>query len=273
MFRQARLDLLALIWLAARLRLTRILLLVLGSSAFATPFLAEDSPVQRELPPEIRRHWQVASRGTVLYRFTTILKMTETKHETIVLVRDEGHGDFVIRDRWSFEDQTVVYRISTLDDRAFLQQSYKMPLSAKGRKRTMDEVRATTILTEGETTAIIRIETNGGQWERSEDELKDDVALRRLRHDLRSTMNFPLLEMLERMRGTFFATEDGQQLYGTVARLVLYDAGSATTAADVQISEAQPTCDFDESFGFPCSETQLSKIEKATKEGKRPVWY
>lgn len=251
----------------------RSILFFLGSLSLAIPLLA-DSPVKRELPPEIRRHWEVAVKsGTVLYRFTTILKLTEAKSERVVLLRDEGHGDFVIMHRWSFEDQTVVYRLSTLDDRAFLQRSYTMPLSAKNRTRTMEEARATTILTQDGVPVILKVETNGGQWEGHEDDLKDKVALRRLRHELRSTMNGSVLETLERMRGTFFAAEPGTLLYDNVGMLVLYDAGAATTAVDVEIEEVQPSCDFDDSFGFPCSDAQTARIAKAAKEGKTPHWY
>lgn len=239
------------------------LLSFVSVSAVAAP-AKEADPVR-----ELRHHMQVLAKdGTLLYHVTVIDLWSDAKDATTVLVRDEGLGDFVMRRIWTFESQTVTYRISDVSDKSFVQQSFRTPFASKNRKETLSEARENESVRQAG--VIINIETNGGKWEGAETDWDEFIQMRRLRYDQRMTMNSSLLEALERMRGTFFTTEPGYLFLRQVARYILYDADSAEIApsANVKVTEAEPHCEFDSSFGFPCSDAQLARIAKAAKDGK-----
>lgn len=56
---------------------------------------------------EMRQHFDIkAPEEVTLYEFTTILRLSDEIDESVVLVRDEGHGDYLLRHTWSFPTQT-----------------------------------------------------------------------------------------------------------------------------------------------------------------------
>ncbi|MDP9191103.1 MAG: hypothetical protein M3P06_05315 [Acidobacteriota bacterium] len=217
---------------------------------------------------DIRHHYQIlGDKSAVLYDVTEINRYSDESSENYVLIRDIGHGDFVMRNTWSYKDQTVTYRISDVKDRTYIQASAITPFSSKTRLETLAESRRNPDLKQ--LPAIVKFETNGGRWDSIETDWEDENRLREFRHQLRQTFDFSLLEAIERMRGTVFTTEVADVFYALIGQLVVYDSTSEDkTAVGVKIQASTPDCAFDANYGFPCSAKQLERTAKAVKEGK-----
>jgi hypothetical protein len=219
-----------------------------------------------------RRHFVITSKDAVrLYEGSEITRLSDSADEKFLLVRDEGHGDFIIRNVWNFKTQTVQHRISDLQDRAFFQLSYKMPFTSRTRLETLAEARLTPGLLSPAST-LLKLETNGGTWEGFEADWQGNPAqLRELRHGIRSTLNGFILEAIERGRGLLFSTMEGSAFFTILGRYAVYGTNLTDDAeADPDLSPsrtATPNCEFDNAFGFPCSEKQKSFLKKAADEG------
>ncbi len=226
------------------------------------------------LPPEMRRHQQVRTKdGTVLYTVTSIHRFAEKEAETIILVRDDAFIDLIFRGVISFEKQFVFHRLSDVRNETYVQRSYRSGLGAK----TWSELRK--LMHEQESArqakVVLKIESNGGEWESSEEDRENSVLRRERVHNVRNSMTPSLLEVIERMRGTLFGTEAGNEIYIALAFELLYDVNEeAATSTNVSLTDESPDCAFDKSFGYPCTESQLARIKQAAQDAKplRAYW-
>jgi len=216
---------------------------------------------------EVRRHFEVLnSANEVLYEATEIVRLSDGADAMFMLIRDIGHGEFAMRRVWTFEDQNVVTRISDLKDRTYVQTTAKMPFHSKTRLETLAEGRRDPRHTEAP--VMFKMETNGGRWDAVESDLEESSVLRRLRHDLRQTVDFFLLEAIERMRGSLLGIAEGEVYFPMLARYVIYDLDTEETeAVGIKTRDAMPNCGFDQAFGFPCSEKQKERVAKGVKTG------
>jgi hypothetical protein len=140
-----------------------------------------------------------------------------------------------------------------------------MPFTAKTRVGTLresDQNRNLKMIS-----ALLTVTTNGGEWRGADSDTKEWQRLREVRHLIRPTISFYLLEGIERMRGAIFGTVAGNAYYGMVAQYALYDTAD-DFKLDLEELPHPPDCAFDKSFGYPCSEAQLTRIRKANESGK-----
>lgn len=247
----------------------KTLLIILALAA--THAVAEPQP-----PAEVREHRShfeiVAQEGPVLYQFTEVSRTSDTLSEEYVLVRDVEHGDFVLRQRWSFGDQVMTRRLSDLEDRVFVQLTMQSPFTSKTRKETLAESRRHPSIKM--TPAIIKLETNGGRWDAVETEWEDAVALRQFRYRLRASVDGFLLEAVERLKGMPIDTTAIGAFFDILGHLIVYGPPSAEpAAAGTKRQTAAPDCAFDAHFGFPCSAKQLDRIKKAAASGTTMPFY
>jgi hypothetical protein len=236
-------------------------ILLLASTSFVNAEMKK-APVT-----EFRRHFQYFDREKVPhYEATVVVRMSEEQDERFVLIHDEGNGDFILSKVWTFGDQRSTSRLSDIKGRTYIQVSYKLPLTGTTRTETMAEARKNPDLTK--VPSVVTLETNGGRWEGLETDWDSAARLRDFRRQVRQTIDFSLIETMERMRGTFFATDEGSYFYTAVCRFALYDIdlGDAEPPATVEGTAAAPKCSFDQRFGFPCSEKQRTRVEKADAE-------
>lgn len=230
-----------------------------------TPFV--NAETKKAPVTEFRRHVQLFDREKVsYYEATVVVRMSEERDEEFVLVHDQGHGDDILSKVWTFRDQLTTSRLSDIKGRTFIQVSYKLPLIGTTRTETLAEARKNPDIMN--VPGVLTLETNGGQWEGLDRDWQSAARLRDFRRQVRQTIDFSLIETMERMRGTLFATDEGSFFYTTVCRFALYDidTGDAEPPATVESTAAAPDCGFDKRFGFPCSEKQLSRVEKAVAE-------
>ncbi len=217
-------------------------------------------------PIEMRNHFKiVAENGTALYEITEVIRLGDDFDENHVLIHDEGYGDVLLNRSWNYRDQIISYRMNDLKNRAFIQQVSKTPFNSKTRLGTLAEAkRIPTLL---DVPGVVKIETNGGEWEGIHTDWDEYGRLRQFRHDLRRTLDPFLLEALERMRGIVFPiVGTAGAFYQLAARFLVYDQRSDDAPVVVKQVDLQPDCDFDKSFGYPCSDKQLERVTRAAKE-------
>jgi hypothetical protein len=234
----------------------------------------EDVPSRpvKDPPPEYRRHFVLRDSpdGTDYYRVTSIVRITDEAMAEFVLIDDLQHGTFLLEHHTSFPDDSTSYTIWDAKKKEFARASFDMPYMAKTWKGVRDESRRNPALYTA--TALLTIQTNGGEWLTSETEWKDWARMRDLRRAIRQTVPFFLLEAVERMRGTIFATSVGTGYYDVIGRYLVYQPAD-TTPAELQEFAAAPDCAFDKSFGYPCTDAQLARIKGAAETGKSLPLY
>ena len=174
------------------------------------------------------------------------------------------------RRKMTFADQEVSHTISDVKKKEFVRSSFRMPFSAKTRKETLAESAQNPNLKM--MPVLITVTTNGGEWRSVDAGAGEWQSLRDLRYSVRATVPFHLLEAIERMRGSVFATPVGSVFYSLVGKYVVYQ-----TADDAKLEleelRSPPDCDFDNSFGYPCSEVQKKRVKAAADSGETLTRY
>jgi hypothetical protein len=217
-------------------------------------------------PLDYRRHLELRdAQGALLYEYTVISSISEAGSSEIIPLRDPGHGDVLLENITTVDPHRSVSRISDVKRRAFIESSMDGPFASKTLSETFKEAHAHPELYK--TAVPITIKTGGGEWRMSETELKDQQLLRRLRHEIRPTVDVYLLEAVERMRATFFQVTDGASYSWLLGQVLLYGADDKMDFA-AEARAQPPACDFDESFGYPCSDEQQKRVKAAAEAGK-----
>ena len=223
---------------------------------------------------ELRNRYNVVSADKrVQYEMAEVMRLSDTEESITVLVRDVATGDrYVLQRLKSYTEQTVVYKISDPKGESSIQTSFSLPFTKRTRLEALQEARDNPQL--AAEPVIVTIETNGGTWSGVSTTWDEWAELRKLRHDIRSVTSFYLLEGIERMRGSVFAQPSAQAFDTIVARFVVYDTDTTGKEdAGLQSVVVMPDCDFDESFGFPCTDAQQKIVRKARESGKVPQRY
>ena len=208
----------------------------------------------------------------LLYEYTMIDVVSEEKIGEVILIRDPGHGDLILEHATTPNPGRSFSRISDVKKRTFIEVSMVSPLTSKTLSGMFREAHANPEIWTN-TSALMTIATNGGEWRTTETALKEEAEARRLRHEIRPTIDVYLLEAIERMRGTFFSVSDGHAYGLLVAPVLLYDSAVAATPASREDVTRPPACDFDKSFGYGCSEAQWKRIREAADSGKELDTY
>jgi hypothetical protein len=231
--------------------------LVASIQVFAsTPAETVPAPVK-----EHREHYDLRDAdGLVHYEITDISRISDDLYENFVLVRDPDHGSFLLISRLSWADGQSSHSLTDIRQKDYIRVSFAMPTRAK----TVEQAIAEGVLL---APVILTLTTNGGEGAGVDTEWKEWSKLRTLRHSVRRTVPFYLLEALERMRGAVLTTVAAPNFYNLIGRLVLYDTQDEPQLR-LENVEQPPACDFDKSFGYPCSAAQLKRIRKAQDSGK-----
>lgn len=250
------------------MRLTSVLLL-LALTAPAAVSADGETAVRPKL--DQRRHFLVRHGTDVLYEATEISRTSDQAIETIVLARDVGYGDFILRDNWTFKKKHTIIRISDVKDKVYAQASYTKSTTGETFAEVLAELRANPGLRFAP--SVVSLETTGGRWDGLHTDLDEYLRLRSLRREIRQTIDSYLLEAMERMRGTLFDTLVGLAFRDFVAQFVVYDVSDDAAEATVAIKDVAADCTFDAAFGFPCSEKQKERVKKAADAGKPLTRY
>jgi hypothetical protein len=236
------------------------------------PPIPEPEPPRRPVPTlKYRQHYTLHdSDGVLLYEYTVIHDLSEKRMAKVTLVRDPGHGDVLLHDSHTIADKRSSHRISDVKDRVFVESSFDMPYAAATFSALFKEVFSQVQVAEIPT--LLTFRTNGGEWKEIDTKLSNEHERRRLRHAIRQTMDPYLLEAIERMRGTFFRTSEGKGVFTLFVTFLVYDS-QTDPPMDAVAKMQNPACDFDDSFGYPCTSEQLNRIRDARAAGKEMVHY
>jgi len=229
--------------------------------------LGEEAPK----PREVRRHFELVDKqGRVYYEATALNESSQPLARSRVLLRDVTYGDFVVSWTRSFVNQTTVLVFTDKDGKSFVRLTFKWAYTSKTRDETLSEAHRHPELQDAPVIAIL--ETNGGKWEAVETEWQGTSRLHELRTEVRRSMDFTLLEGLERMRSMALGAQDIDPIAKMVTTYIVHGAEGEVMVSLVDTTVA-PDCDFDKSFGVPCSDRQLERIKKAVEQHRQLEEY
>lgn len=244
------------------------LMLLLWPLTTAAQFVAPSGPGMGETgTPDRRHHYTLRDDdGVIQFELTTISRSSEQATHEVVLVRDPAHGDAILEHIATFSDMEVTLSISDVRRRDSIRTSFKLPFNAKTFSGMLEESARQPQLKR--TPALLTITTSGGEWRGVDSEWGEWQKLRTLRHSIRPTVSFDLLEMVERMRGAVFAVPATDTFYEFVGRYVVYDVGDEHQLSGLRETVERPDCSFDKTFGYPCTDEQAQKIRAAEAAGR-----
>jgi hypothetical protein len=225
---------------------------------------------QRPRVTHLRRHFELNDKaGQPYYEATVAHDFSDERQNTRILLRDHRFGDFVLSRVLAFPDgeSTTTIGITDAEGKSYVRINFIWAIKAKSVSEYLSQAHEHPQLLQAPT--IVTLETNGGKWEAVETEWRGTDRRRQLRTEVRQSMNPRLLEAIERMRGMAMATTEFTGFVELVTDYILH--GTAGEAQQGLIENTlQPDCDFDKSFGIPCTEKQLARIKKADEE-HRPI--
>lgn len=244
--------------------LARVMPLVLAAASIS----AQDA---KPATSEFRRHFELVDKqGAQYYVATSINERSPELARARVLLRDVNYGDLVLSWIRSYKEQTTVLSITDREGKAYVRFRFKWPYTSKTQEETIREAHRHPELQAAPVIGIV--ETNGGKWEGVETDWKGVQRERELRTEVRRSMDFSLLEGIERMRSMALDIPDIKSIANMITTYIVHGAEGEISISLVD-STLAPDCDFDKSFGLPCTDRQLERIKKAQAEHRQLEEY
>jgi hypothetical protein len=219
---------------------------------------------------EYRQHFVIEDKShSPVYVVTKMNRNSEAEDSDTFLIEDA-----TTRERWiivrlmDFTHQDVRYEIRPAAGGAKIAAWYALPFGGRTRTATLEAFHKMTPEVYSKFDVETTVDTGGRSVKAKDSEWTNELKAREWRTELRRVASPSFIEALERMRGTLYATTELQLFCQMIARRVLY--AETCEAPNGVATDMPPDCDFDAAFGYPCSEKQKKKIEKA-KEEKRVV--
>jgi hypothetical protein len=210
---------------------------------------------------EMRRHWVFTGRSDQkLYTLTQIIRFDEARNVVRVVVEETGGASLLLTETRSLRDQTLEREIRDVKRKAFVRARTQLPFPAAAPGRA-DDYASYRGASEA---SSFTLETDGATASGTAAEWKDPDRGRDLRSELRRSLDPLFLEELERMRGGLIARDELAPFCHELLAFVLH--GEACGRVSGKLSPAPADCAFDRSFGYPCSDAQKEKIERAAAE-------
>jgi hypothetical protein len=236
------------------------------------PASGADTDGSRRPPIEFRRHLTVNdARGSAIYALTEITTVTDAGTSGALLVHETlTNQRFVMSHKFDVAAHRTSNQVSDVAGKKYVRMSLDLPSAAKTRDDLAGELEANPELL-NMADVIITIETTGFSQSVRDSKIREGLSRRAL-SDLRESLDPSFLEGLERMRAELFATDVGKPFYATLGRL-LFHGGCEAATSDQKVVAESPDCDFDKSFGYPCTDAQEERIAKAKAEKRTLTRY
>ena len=243
-----------------------IVLCILIASATFGGEAASPSP-----PKTVRSHFAMSdSNGNLLYVLTSVLEVSDAGDSNTLLVLDKVTDDrYVMIRNFDIQNHRSIVKIRDVAGKKFVSRSYALPSAAKTRTELAAELRSNPVLFEV-ADPVLTLETPSFTYTARASELVSTQSYGRWLSDLRQSLDPAFLEGLERMRAHLFGWQTGHTIYDTLARYLFHGTCDASSAAPIEAIPEFPDCAFDKAFGYPCTEKQLQRIDRA-KDEKRDV--
>lgn len=221
---------------------------------------------------EWRKHWEALDAKTgIAYQMTEITMLPDESQDIMyVLLEDSISGDrLVVRHTMDYFKHEAVLEVTDDQTKEWIRASVPLPYKSISRREVVAELKANPALRQQSVDAIT-ISSNGVDATASESDWLS-YKTREARSKIRQAASAHFLERLERLRLVVTPDSPLHHLCASVLRYVLYNERCGTPV--VRTAAAPPSCDFDASFKFPCSQKQKEKIAKATKENQKLDTY
>jgi hypothetical protein len=229
---------------------------------------------------ESRRHFTISrADGVPLGRATVVHRSAPTWHRSVVLFRASTGDELVLENPTDYEAKTMAWTIRNVKGDAWITARVVLPFSGTTEAEALAEFQNTETRIFELMRPELEFETNAGSWKGSEAEWAGDARLE-ITKQLRMGTPFDLLETIERSVDSAFVnlSDVGLDVADEITheeplilQYLLYRPRCGRDASKAEF--AVPDCDYDESFGFPCSEKQLARVKTAKETREVPERY
>ena len=243
--------------------------------AFYLPAAAIGESPNTRAPFERRAHSGLESHDRLrLYDVTVVTRTTESDDQTLWLVQDVLNGDrFILTKTLDFTSQELRYQIAFLGSKSAITAFFLLPFHARTRSDTLKAFHEMTPETFSKVDTEWTVDSGGFKITAHESEWKNNsLRGREWTSELRRVASPLLLEAIERMSGTLFATVELRGFAEAIAGHMLHRVNCSETIG-VSVVRLEPDCDFDAAFGYDCSTQQKRLIQTARSENKPVTTY
>ncbi|MHB0968517.1 MAG: hypothetical protein ACYC7A_09085 [Thermoanaerobaculia bacterium] len=247
---------------------------IIATAAFVLPLLIGASRLHADSRIEFRRHYVVVTATGANGEVTVLKQMVEKAGEDEDLdtyLFEASTGDrFIFENNFYYAKSKTELVIRDVRGDSRITATFTLPFPGQRRDEFFAEAFRNVRLFEY--MSGVTIETRGGTWSVSRMELESNGPHRtKLASEIRRTISFELLEMIERAAMSVFATELAAPVRVFLVDALLYRSGCESKNVDANL--AMPDCRFDERFGFRCSEKQNDHAKAAIEAGEIPERY
>lgn len=260
--------------IASRTSRSVMVMMKVAGAAFLVALLGSMSPAlcaelsgSSRPPVTWRTHMTLNDARGIAYVLSEVHNVADAGDTQLLLVLDRSTGQrFIMTRRYDIENHRSVMQIGDVAGKKYVRLWYALPSAAKNRSELVAELRANPSLFDV-ADPVVTLETPGFSFTANASDFKKTGPHGRWLSDLRESLDPAFLEGLERMRAALFASEPGSTFYLTLGKY-LFHGDCEPSGGNATIAFESPDCDFDKSFGSPCSDRQLELIAKA-KDGSR----
>ncbi|HVT02284.1 MAG TPA: hypothetical protein VHL58_02790 [Thermoanaerobaculia bacterium] len=235
-------------------RVAAFLLLLLPFSAFG-----------EEKPVEMREHRVVIVGSKSVGEYSSVVRVSPVGDHTFLLFRSNSGDELVLEGGLDCEKQSAEYLIRDLKGTSWIRIRSHLSFTSGTCEETLKEASQNPELMDSYPHR--ELETNGGRWVVTEKDWVNGQLTSQLRH----SVSFELLEMIDRATSTILASSRMALWVNGITKYLFYHSGCP--ASPVETPLAVPSCGFDKSFGFPCGPKQQARVEEAIKTQTKGATY
>lgn len=210
---------------------------------------------------ETRQHFMVMN-GDAKFTVTRIDRISETASASVVLVRDETSGRlYKLGSARNYSAQTAEYRFTDVASKEYVGTRYKLPLKAKTRTETSEELRAT-----ARTTGVVNMTLSTANASETLDEMswRTEAKARKAKEKVKGTLSPDLGSVLERFQTVLSVPPLSDFCHELISHV---QAGGCEPNSSVRLATLPPDCAFDAANGEACSQEQSLRAHNIRKAG------
>lgn len=246
--------------------------LALAFQAAAQPLAQRTLSSDPARPDDMRLHmaW-FAPSGSVAYAVTRIVQSSETRTATTYLIEDSQGDRYILLHILDWSGGEVRAELRHVESKTYLALSMRMLVKGSTRTEILEAwKKAARPRPEEE---VFTAEAGGltrtasvGEWEAYE-------SANEWRRELRRSAGTKVVEGLEAMRAGLLPTQEFQPYCTIFLRYFLYGDAPCASTTVLKQELMPPDCDFDDGFGYGCSDRQKERVETARKELRQISTY
>jgi hypothetical protein len=247
---------------------------LIGCLAVALLLGLEGKLLAGSAPADIRRHFVLSDSSGSCGVVTEITRMVTKDDEDADLISylfESATGErLIVENNLYYAKSQYELRIRDVRGDSQVTVRFLLPFPGQTRRAFLAETRRNAQLFEYLPDEFT-IETRGGTWSGSRTEWEKAPRRLELTSEIRRTIPFELLEAIERAKSTLFASNLAGLVRVQLVDFLIYR--HACEPGAVKAAPSLPDCQFDERFGFRCSEAQNKVVKEAVEALAIPDVY